>query len=694
MNIDSRLLFCNCLGVFQGGGVKAIAYAGAFEEAKKAGIGFSHVAGTSAGAIFAALIAAGASPEKILEIARSEEIKKIPVAHIKESCSLYLIWVSIVCIIVAIAYWIANGHSWFWCIFVIALLIAVHSKILVQVRNFYLCCKRRFGYHDSSMIAETVDNWLHEVMGKGKEEVITFDMLPIDLTIFSCNVNQKRVFRWSKHDPSVAKLRVADAVAASCSIPIYFSPTKINNDFHVDGGLLINRPNRIHSSLPNYYQALSFQLKTIDEPIKTLRDYLSSLLLTIVDGPESLRDKEDDVDNQIYGHDGVNDVDLTIENVSATSFDKLSPEIVERLIVVGREGFRNFIEKIDYQIRIRGSKAFSVSSNRTLSEIDYVHNQVAFWSYDKNDSILISDVNLDWVWPLFPTLLSWINNHVRVAVKFSSEANNGRNVERMEAQLRLLRSLGIEPDDIEANDLIRGYFFRNDKECKCILLDTQETSGEPKLLAKVYNSGLDSIFVSQILDKICEQFPSSPEGKVTLIAEDPSKFAQTICLTDAYRDREAEGDERRVKACYREVRVEDLHFVKREIRSLKFKELRIIDTLYDDARVQRYSPAALILPDGNKSMMTPIIVEEHNGRLIAIKGNARCYKAYTDNGLEATVPVFIVHNPPAINRSEFFKITDLLLSEKKNRGAGQIIPNRAIDQAFRPDSNYLKDGYN
>lgn len=45
--------------VFEGGGVKGIALAGAVQAAEQRGIRFSRVAGTSSGAIVAALVAAG-----------------------------------------------------------------------------------------------------------------------------------------------------------------------------------------------------------------------------------------------------------------------------------------------------------------------------------------------------------------------------------------------------------------------------------------------------------------------------------------------------------------------------------------------------------------------------------------------------------------------------------------------------------
>ena len=57
--------FANCMAAFEGGGVRGAAYAGAYEAAVDAGIRFSRVAGSSAGAVIASLIAAGASPASL-----------------------------------------------------------------------------------------------------------------------------------------------------------------------------------------------------------------------------------------------------------------------------------------------------------------------------------------------------------------------------------------------------------------------------------------------------------------------------------------------------------------------------------------------------------------------------------------------------------------------------------------------------
>ena len=70
INIESRMNlknheFINSKGVFQGGGCKAVAFIGAYESALENGVCFTEFAGTSAGSIFAAIIAAGASVEEM-----------------------------------------------------------------------------------------------------------------------------------------------------------------------------------------------------------------------------------------------------------------------------------------------------------------------------------------------------------------------------------------------------------------------------------------------------------------------------------------------------------------------------------------------------------------------------------------------------------------------------------------------------
>src|SRR5438034_3516976 len=63
------------VAVLGGGGAKSLAHAGAWRALREANIGPSHIIGTSMGAVIGAALAAGSSPERILEIALSLEKK-------------------------------------------------------------------------------------------------------------------------------------------------------------------------------------------------------------------------------------------------------------------------------------------------------------------------------------------------------------------------------------------------------------------------------------------------------------------------------------------------------------------------------------------------------------------------------------------------------------------------------------------
>jgi len=75
--IQRTSFYSDCLGVFQGGGCRAAAFAGAFAEGYKIGVRFSEVAGTSAGSIIAALIAAGVDADALVERVRKLDFRSM-----------------------------------------------------------------------------------------------------------------------------------------------------------------------------------------------------------------------------------------------------------------------------------------------------------------------------------------------------------------------------------------------------------------------------------------------------------------------------------------------------------------------------------------------------------------------------------------------------------------------------------------
>ncbi len=63
--------------VFEGGGVKGIGLVGAVAEVEKAGYEFVNLAGTSAGAIVASLLAVGYTAEELKREDREAELQRL-----------------------------------------------------------------------------------------------------------------------------------------------------------------------------------------------------------------------------------------------------------------------------------------------------------------------------------------------------------------------------------------------------------------------------------------------------------------------------------------------------------------------------------------------------------------------------------------------------------------------------------------
>lgn len=201
--------------VLEGGGIKGIGLVGAVFELMKKGYEFPRVAGTSAGSIVAAFLAAGASKEQLVEVMNRLDYSRVPdrawpgIPVISEGESLLL---------KAGAY---RGH------YIHAFLEEELAKLGVKTFKDLIAPDdpqadprfRKFHRYKLVVVATDVTNgrllrlpWDYELLGLDPDEQ-----------------------------------SVATAVRASMSIPLYFEPVKIKTKggkeiVLVDGGVLSNFP--------------------------------------------------------------------------------------------------------------------------------------------------------------------------------------------------------------------------------------------------------------------------------------------------------------------------------------------------------------------------------------------------------------------------------------------------------------------
>ncbi|MCC3379739.1 patatin-like phospholipase family protein [Paenibacillus farraposensis] len=196
--------------VFQGGGVKGISLAGAVKAAEENEIVFNRVAGTSSGAIVAALLAAGYSADEMKAV-----IEKTPLVKLLRRSRVFNIK------------WIGPA-----------------ARVFLK-KGLYS--------------GEALEHWVRELLrAKG---VRTFaDLPPGKLRIIASDITNGRILVLpediKRFGINPSSLEVAKAIRMSTSIPYFFDPVMLRLDsalakgktfsqqfvFVVDGALLSNLP--------------------------------------------------------------------------------------------------------------------------------------------------------------------------------------------------------------------------------------------------------------------------------------------------------------------------------------------------------------------------------------------------------------------------------------------------------------------
>jgi NTE family protein len=241
--------------VFEGAGVRGIAYCGAVQEmeSKKMMDGIERVAGTSSGAITALTISLGYSGKEIENIISKTNFKKF------------------------------NDGGFFF--------IGGINRL-----------KKNFGWYKGKKF----EKWLEKIIkGKAGNENITFEELHQkgfkDLYITGTSLNKQKAVVFSYE--SYPKMKIKDAVRISISIPLYFEPVYIDSagktfdhpkqkqgfDMMVDGGLLENFPIHIFDKQQPDLYTIGFRIdhepqiendkgnRTLAEmPVEDLKQYFSA----------------------------------------------------------------------------------------------------------------------------------------------------------------------------------------------------------------------------------------------------------------------------------------------------------------------------------------------------------------------------------------------------------------------------------
>ncbi|MEL3961684.1 patatin-like phospholipase family protein [Lysinibacillus endophyticus] len=286
-------------GVFSGGGIKGFAYVGALQVLEEQNYTFKRVAGTSAGAIFACLIAAGYTASEIEEMLDELNLKTLLDPRKSARRLVFLKWL-----------------------------------------NLYF----KMGLYRGKALEKFFYKKLAE---KG---VITFSDLPRgSLKLIASDLTNGRIVvipdDLPKYGIDWRKFSVAKALRMSCGIPFFFEPIKLSDqkgeNIFVDGGVLSNFPLWVfqrNKARPILGFKLSHPSAEIDpKRISNGLDLFDALFKTM----KSAHDER-----YISRKHEKSIVFIPVENLSATQFD-ISKEVKQQLIDIGRKRTMQFLETWD-----------------------------------------------------------------------------------------------------------------------------------------------------------------------------------------------------------------------------------------------------------------------------------------------------------------------------------------------------------
>lgn len=281
--------------VFEGGGVKGIAFAGALKAAEEHGVEWNRVAGTSAGAIAAALLAAGYSAAELEDVMVNQMDFN---AFMDESFSDK----------------IPGGKAY---------------SVL-----------KEYGIYEGDYFIE----WMEEMLRK--KGVFHFKDLKRPLQMIAADTTRGKMLVLPddlvEYGINPENFPVADAVRMSMSIPLFFEPVKLMHRptntlcYIVDGGLLSNYPMWLFKD--SKCTTIGFKLVAEGErEIKTQEGavgYLMSIIFTLMEANDARHIGKKDVGRTVF---------IPTKHYGTTEFD-ISGEGKAELVSLGEQATNKFFQ--------------------------------------------------------------------------------------------------------------------------------------------------------------------------------------------------------------------------------------------------------------------------------------------------------------------------------------------------------------
>lgn len=286
-------------GVFSGGGVRAIAFIGALKVAEEKGITFKRTAGTSAGAIIAAFVAAGYTSEEIKAFLHEIDLREFLDPRALSVAFPFMKWLTL--------YWKLGLYK---------------GKKLEQWVEEKLAAKGISTFAD---------------LKEGSIKIISSDITNGRLVVLPDDLERYGILP--------ERFKISKAVRMSASIPYFFDPIKIydatgKKNVFVDGGVLSNFPIWLFQNEKDQQKrpVIGFQLQPsqFEQKPNNVTNAITlfhGLFDTMMDAHDARHISEAHSADIVF---------IPVQQISMINFD-LSNQFIDQLTDFGKESTEKFL---------------------------------------------------------------------------------------------------------------------------------------------------------------------------------------------------------------------------------------------------------------------------------------------------------------------------------------------------------------
>lgn len=586
--------YSDCSGVFEGGGRRAAAYAGAYSAAYRHGVRFSEVAGTSAGAIVAALIAAGAEPDYLLSELRELDFRDFLCTPRRPFFSSRL-------------------GSW-------GALIAPHlpgdlATIVVGAL--------KGGLYSSEKIEEWIELRLLKLLKQSKSPV-RFDDLVLPLYVVASDLTTMKARVWSTRETPTAS--VAHAVRASCSIPLFFQPVEEGSTLLVDGGLVSNLPLFVFAAGSTSDQfpdrrTLSFTLEADQstERPQDAKNYLRKLIGLAIDGGT-------DAQSRFRPH--MAKISIPTGTTQATDFDRMDKTVIETLIENGARAATSFIKQ--ELLAAQGG----VSKTKSLFDEHQAFLRLTEHSTSARNLVVVSFPDTKWFWELFPTAFYWLRHGVQIHC-FTAPPNDSSADSAKEDQRRhIMTRMGVLLYE-QTGVPFRGFLIDNGREPTASALLFAENHFDYEPVAQYYEARTDVTVLAALYDKVRPLLRPATQSEPLVVEPAPLSELVDLLKTNVRQYRNSN-----VRIGMETIAISNIRLISRYVRAFRYRQIGTLVEAYGQSNLELFQPARIALAAGEFSIVTPPVFEAVDDQYVALEGNTR--SLYCLNNGIATIKALVV----------------------------------------------------